>query len=701
MREEEVSFIHQTYKSLESFWWFKYDFVGSGEQFPQAAFLFIFFYALLFISGCSYKDKKNVRNKNADLNYTAIASTYAVGPISLFSIYTIYLNMVSLKDSTVNNIYLRSNNFRDFQIRDSILSKYKEIWNQDDLSFFDNINFSISHLSFNKLIITDHFGLFMQGFLLICVFLFFKVFEKEVIAKCRLSYTFDNVQRFYLNFILVAVLAIFFLLYLISAYDLISLFVALEGSTLCLYVLAGLRSTKRLSVESGLKYFLTSAVFSCMFGFGAFLLYLITGSTNFYIIREVIGSLFETSATNFLVTFYGLDYALIFAVFLIVVVFLMKLGAVPYHFWIGDVYQGAPLIVTAFFSTVVRVSFFAIFFRLVIHVFYFMEASEFFMSLLYFAGCFSVIFGSILALTQFELKRFLAYSSIVHTGFILIGLSTMTIEGFKSAILYTVVYIFTLLCFFLLLFMFPVQSVQNQNGVLMLKEYKVKNFSDLQNLPMSKQLMFIFFLFSMAGLPPFPGFIIKLYVFKTYLSDIVISNFSHYTTFGFSNFFEFANFFMYVVIVLVSLLTAFNYTRLITKMSFTDSKSTGLDKFLFNPRPFVIGDNNKFYQKFWVFVIIILNLILISKLSSFYSSEFMDSVVYSCYHPFLNKESLTIDYFIAQASDSPIQGLEVWFRALPYDEALNPHLDDKFIKHVKWVSHQRRCYEIVSFDEYN
>jgi NADH-quinone oxidoreductase subunit N len=133
--------------------------------------------------------------------------------------------------------------------------------------------------------------------------------------------------KFLRNFTLFSNFAVFFLLNLISSYNLLSFFVSIEGATLCLYVLSGLKTTNRLSIESGLKYFLISAVFSCILGFGLFLIYFTTGSVDFYEIREVLlmMSLFSENY-NFMFILANLG------LFLILIVFLMKLGAVPYHF---------------------------------------------------------------------------------------------------------------------------------------------------------------------------------------------------------------------------------------------------------------------------------------------------------------------------------------------------------------------------------
>lgn len=522
----------------------------------------------------------------------------------------------------------------------------------------------MSFTLFDGLFIADTFTMFMKAFFLFCLGFYLYGFARlgniaghpgypETLPYLsaflkRENFFFDNIKRlvqkqsnggyiltdasyFYRDFFLMLPITIFFLFNLISSYNLISLFVSLEGATLCLYILAGLRVNNRLSIEAGLKYFLTSAVFSCIFGFAVFVLYLIVGSTDFYVIRETIFSILTADESSF----YLLDYALIISVLTIIIVFLMKLGAVPYHFWIGDVYQGAPLVVTTFFATMVRISFFAIFFRLVMQVFFFMQYSQVFITVLYLSAFFSIVIGSLLALVQTEIKRFLAYSSIVHTGFILIGLSAMSLEGFKSSILYTVVYIFTLLCFLVVLMMSPAQVVQNRSNSFIVNFRAIKYFADLKRLSIGRQLIFIFFLFSMAGLPPFPGFVIKLYIFKSFLLDLFYNVIQWDLMLNIETAYQFLGFFSFIIVVILSLLTGYNYIRLITSASFSkdDNKIVVTDK----PIVCLLNNNQRLVDNIVLFLIILLNLVLILLIPKFFNSDIFDSVVSSAYHPFFNK----------------------------------------------------------------
>lgn len=416
-------------------------------------------------------------------------------------------------------------------------------------------------------------------------------------------------------------IATFFLLMLVSSNNLLSLFVTLEGSTLCLYVLAALHVDNRLSIESGLKYFLTSAVFSCIFGASCFLIYFLIGSTDFYTIRETI---YVLLTENNVWTLYSLDYLLIVAVLMVIIVFLMKLGSVPYHFWIGDIYQGTSIIVMTFFATIVRISFFSIFFKLVCNVFFYMQFTEVFVNILNLSGFLSIIIGSFLALSQTEIKRFLAYSSIVHTGFILIGLSTMSFDGFKSSVLYMIIYIFVLLGFLICFMLLESQKVQRISNRLVLKVSNIKDLPEFKNLLIGGQLIFTFFFFSMAGLPPFPGFIIKLYVFKDYLFSLFYEIAEYNLNLQVETSYYYFSFLLFTGAVIISILVAFNYIRIIG-IYILNQKEVINDAPIFDKVSlFNLGSQ---MNRVIIFFLIFCNFILMVFTPSFYSSDYYDSVI--------------------------------------------------------------------------
>lgn len=601
------------------------NFFNALTGFSANTWLFYFFILLLLFSFRTHKEKSYsmLWNTSVDLHVATIGliATAAV------SLYGSIMCLGALKQVGSCQLYNSK--------------KYFAVAVHDGYGSEDPYTYACSLTDPSNMVIFDHFSFGVHAFLNVCIMLFGMFIYLSYGNDTNYHSSYIKVQTkeltdraiFTKNFLIMLPITLFFLFWLVQSYNLLSFFVSLEGATLCLYILAGLHTTNRLSIESGLKYFLTSAVFSCIFGISAAAIYFVTGSMDFFTIREVICQLVLDYKPNSLGS---LDMILLVSSVSIIIVFLMKLGSVPYHFWIGDVYQGAPMWVTTFFATIVRISFFAVFFRLVMHTFFYMQFTQIFTVVIYLSAIFSIFVGSLLALAQVEVKRFLAYSSIVHTGFILLGLSSMTFDGFKSSILYTGVYIFTLLSFLLIIILSPTQIVQNRGGKFIFNYRLVKYFSDLQKLPLTIQLILIFFLFSMAGLPPFPGFIIKLYVFKNYLIELFYSVIGINLSFNVETAYQFVGFFFFLLVILFSLLTGYNYIRLIAVTSFSYRKGSLYDKPVLNS--FVGTTWNKNATNFWIAVIIILNLSLIYFIPVFYESDIFNSFVSSLVHPFLNQE---------------------------------------------------------------
>ena len=551
--------------------------------------------------------------------------SYILAPIALLfyaSIWSIY--------SQIEIFFYRQH---------KLFNEYKEFFFNE--YFVHPYGFSSGNGYFNNLFVIDNYTIFIKIFISLSLILFlwamslnlYNSFEnknysqfsnlKSGLFSLFTDFNLNTKGEFYRNFLILLPITVFFLLFLVSCNNFLSLFVSLEGATLCLYILAGIRTDNRLSVEGSLKYFLISALFSCVFGAGVFLLYLITGSLDFLTIREIIRSILTE---HNIWSFYGVDYLLNISIIMITVVFLMKLGGAPYQYWIGDVYQGSPLIITTFFATIVRIGFFAIFLKLVCNVFIYMQYIEVYSNILYLSGFFSILIGSFLALSQTEIKRFLAYSSIVHTGFILIGISTMSFDGFKSSLLYMIIYIITLMGFMLCLIIYKSQIVQNIFNKSILKIKNTNFFSDLQCIPIGSQMVLVIFLFSMAGLPPFPGFLIKLYIFKDYILNLFYDAIQYNLYFNISTCYQFFGFFSFVIIVLISILTGFNYIRLITGSLFM------IPSFI-NDKPIFSSINfnklSKIFNNLIVCFILFSNFILIFYIPSFYYSDYFNTIISS------------------------------------------------------------------------
>jgi NADH-quinone oxidoreductase subunit N len=274
---------------------------------------------------------------------------------------------------------------------------------------------------------------------------------------------------------------------LISAADLIALYLGFELMSLSLYVVAAIDRDNVRSTEAGLKYFVLGALSSGMMLYGASLIYGFTGSVSFPAIAKAAseGGIGLTVGLVFL--FAGLCF---------------KVSAVPFHMWTPDVYEGAPTPVTAFFASAPKVAGMAVFVRVCISAFPAIATQ--WQQIVTFVSIASMGLGAFAAIGQTNFKRLLAYSSIGHMGFALVGLAAGTAEGVQGVIVYLAIYVpMTLATFACVLAM-------RRDGTA------VENIADLAGLSRtSPALAFLLamLMFSMAGIPPLAGFFAKFYVF--------------------------------------------------------------------------------------------------------------------------------------------------------------------------------------------
>ena len=276
---------------------------------------------------------------------------------------------------------------------------------------------------------------------------------------------------------------------MISANDLISLYVGLELQSLALYVIAAFDRDSAKSSEAGLKYFVLGALSSGMLLYGASLIYGFTGSTSFATIAEAV----QPSGNNL-----GLIFGLVF----LMAGFAFKISAVPFHMWTPDVYEGAPTPVTAFFAAAPKLAAFALTVRALVAAF--PSVTVEWQQIVTFLAIASMGLGAFAAIGQTNIKRLMAYSSIGHMGFALVGLAAGTSEGVEGVIVYLAIYLaMTLGTFACILAM-------RRNGRM------VEDIDALSGLSRTNPLMaftLAMLLFSLAGIPPLAGFFAKFYVF--------------------------------------------------------------------------------------------------------------------------------------------------------------------------------------------
>ena len=277
------------------------------------------------------------------------------------------------------------------------------------------------------------------------------------------------------------------MLMLISAADLIALYLGLELMSLPLYVVAASHRSSLRSTEAGLKYFVLGALSSGMLLYGASLIYGFTGTVNFAGIAQAAGQ--------------G-GVGLIFGIVFLFAGFCFKVSAVPFHMWTPDVYEGAPTPVTAFFAAAPKVAGMAMFVRTTVMAFPAITSQ--WQQIVVFVAIASMALGSFAAIGQRNIKRLMAYSSIGHMGFALIGLAAGTSEGVQGVLIYVAIYVTMTLGIFAVIL-----SMRRDTGM-------VETTDQLAGLASTHPTMAFFLamlLFSMAGIPPLAGFFAKFYVF--------------------------------------------------------------------------------------------------------------------------------------------------------------------------------------------
>ena len=295
----------------------------------------------------------------------------------------------------------------------------------------------------------------------------------------------ERQQRFeYSVLILLSTLG---MLMLISAADLIPLYLGLELMSLPLYVVAASHRDSLRSAEAGIKYFVLGALSSGMLLYGASLIYGFTGTVSFAGIAQAAS--------------HG-GIGLIFGVVFLFAGFCFKVSAVPFHMWTPDVYQGAPTPVTAFFAAAPKVAGIAMFVRAAVMAFPGITSE--WQQIVVFVSIASMVLGSFAAIGQRSIKRLMAYSSIGHMGFALIGLAAGTAEGVQGVLVYMAIYITMTLGVFAVIL-----SMRRSTGMV----ESVDQLAGLARTHPATAFFMAMLLFSMAGIPPLAGFFAKFYVF--------------------------------------------------------------------------------------------------------------------------------------------------------------------------------------------
>ena len=317
---------------------------------------------------------------------------------------------------------------------------------------------------------------------------------------------------------------------MISANNLMSMYLAIELQSLSLYVAAAIKRDSLSSAESGVKYFILGALSSGILLYGFSLIYGFTGSMNF------------DEINFYLLRYENLNLGLIFGLVFVMVGLAFKVSAVPFHMWTPDVYEGAPNSITAFFAIVPKIAAVALIYRFCLVPFenFYLEWSQ----IVIFLSVASMFLGAIAAIAQSNIKRLLAYSSIGHIGYILIALVAANDDGVKASSIYMFSYMVMNIAIFTILLSIKVKN-----------EYLV-NISDLKGLSKSNPIVSLsisIIMLSMAGIPPFIGFFGKFYVFIAAIENEL--------------------YVLSILGVLASVISAYYYLRIIKIMYFDDKNN--------------------------------------------------------------------------------------------------------------------------------
>ncbi|MGH6947418.1 MAG: NADH-quinone oxidoreductase subunit NuoN [Kiloniellales bacterium] len=373
--------------------------------------------------------------------------------------------------------------------------------------------------------VADGFALFMKMLILIgsavSLIMSLRYVEREGMAR--------------FEFPVLMVLATLGMLLMVSASDLIALYLGLEMQSLALYVIAAFRRDTLRSSEAGLKYFVLGALSSGMLLYGASLIYGFAGTTSFAGLADGFRSFAAEGGTPPLGVIVGLVFLFAGLAF--------KVSAVPFHMWTPDVYEGAPTPVTAFFSTAPKVAAMALFVRVAMGPFGDLLGS--WQQIVIAISVASMLLGAFAAINQTNIKRLMAYSSIGHVGYALVGLASGTESGVRGVAFYMAIYLFMNLGTFACIL-----AMRQQDRL-------VEGIDDLKGLSKSQPMMalaFAIFMFSMAGIPPLAGFFGKLYVFLPAI--------------------ESGLYVLAVIGVLSSVVSAFYYLRIVKVMYFDEPSDT-------------------------------------------------------------------------------------------------------------------------------
>jgi len=363
----------------------------------------------------------------------------------------------------------------------------------------------------------------------------FKVFMagSTMVALVYTRHYLTEHKLFRGEYFVLVLLSMLGMMVMVSGYSLLTLYLGLEILSLSLYTLIAIARERSGAIEAALKYFVLGAIASGLLLYGMSMIYGISGSIN---VTDI--ATFAANATLASREMLILNFGLVF----LVIGIAFKLGAVPFHMWVPDVYQGAPTSVTMFLSTVPKIAALAMLVRILVDGMGAMHAywSDLFMVM----ALLSIALGSVVALMQTNIKRMLAYSTISHIGFILLGFVTGVVEGYGAAVFYVLVYILMSMAAFGMIILLNKQGFEAD---------KISDFKGLSKHSPWFALLMLAIMLSMAGVPPFIGFYAKLFILQQVISAGFIT--------------------IAVIAVVFAVISSYYYLQVVKSMYFEDSNN--------------------------------------------------------------------------------------------------------------------------------
>jgi len=333
---------------------------------------------------------------------------------------------------------------------------------------------------FHGMFVMDNLAVVMKLFIYACTFMAF-VYTRAYLPTIKVPGS---------EYYILGLFSVLGMMVLVSAHSFITLFLGLELFSLPLYAMIGLRRDDTLCTEAAVKYFIVGSLASGILLYGLSMLYGAAKSVDISVVAQYV---MQTPITDQLILVFGLVFVVVGLAF--------KLGSVPFHMWVPDVYEGAPSSVILFLGTAPKIAALALVFRLLTEALPGLGA--YWQEMLIVVAVLSMAVGNLAAIVQTNIKRMLAYSSIAHMGYMMLGLVALTPVGYGAALFYMVTYALMTLAAF---------------GVIVMMDYagyRTDHIDDLRGLNSRNPwmaLMMLFTMFSLAGIPPLVGFMAKLAV---------------------------------------------------------------------------------------------------------------------------------------------------------------------------------------------